>query len=157
MKTPVVVFDSPEAIGDHLAERLLERFSAARDAGRRFLLGCPTGRTPRPVYDSIARRLSESRQNISHVVLVMMDEYLQKRGEGFEYASGEAAWSCHNFVQREILQRWNPGLPKAHRVAADSVWFPDPADPGAAAAVGDVVDGRPEAGPDGQFAARRRR
>ncbi|HEY4733091.1 MAG TPA: 6-phosphogluconolactonase [Gemmatimonadaceae bacterium] len=131
MKTPVVVFESPDSIGEHLAARLLERFSEARDAGLRFLLGCPTGRTPRPVYDSIARRLSETGQDMSHVVLVMMDEYLQRSGATFEYASADAPWSCHNFVRREIVNRWNQDLPTERRVREDSVWFPNPADPAA--------------------------
>jgi glucosamine-6-phosphate deaminase len=129
VKTPVVVLDSPDAIGEHLAERLLERIGEARDAGRRFLLGCPTGRTPRPVYDSIARRVSESREDMSHVTLVMMDEYLRRSGEAFDYAPAEATWSCHNFARREMIDRWNRDLPAAHRVREDSVWFPDPADP----------------------------
>src|SRR3954471_24743028 len=97
----------------------------------RFLLGCPTGRTPRPVYDSIARRLSETGQDMNHVVLVMMDEYLQRSGATFQYASADAPWSCHNFVRREIVDRWNQDLPTERRVREDSVWFPDPADPAA--------------------------
>jgi glucosamine-6-phosphate deaminase len=64
-------------------------------------------------------------------VLVMMDEYLRRSGESFEYASADATWSCHNFVRREMVERWNRDLPKSHRVGADSVWFPDPADPSA--------------------------
>jgi glucosamine-6-phosphate deaminase len=103
----------------------------AREAGHRFLLGCPTGRTPRPVYDAIARRLSESNEDISHVVLVLMDEYLQKVGDGFAYASPEAPWSCHHFVQAEITGRWNRYLPKVHRLRAESIWFPEPSDPAA--------------------------
>ena len=47
--TPLRVLPSPDAIGDDLAGRLLGRIEEARVARRRFLLGCPTGRTPRPV------------------------------------------------------------------------------------------------------------
>ena len=42
VRTQLRVFASPDAIGDELAERLLERIEHARIAGPRFVLGCPT-------------------------------------------------------------------------------------------------------------------
>ena len=103
--TPLRVLPTPAAIGDHLAERLLERIEHARRLSKRFLLGCPTGRTPRPVYDEITRH----GRDLSHVVLVMMDEYVPSAGE---------PWACHSFVKRHMP--WNA-----------EVWFPDPKDPAA--------------------------
>ena len=103
--TPVRVLPTPDAIGDYLAERLLDRIEHARRLGKRFLLGCPTGRTPRPVYEEITRHS----RDLTHVVLVMMDEYVP---------SGDEPWSCHSFVRRHMP--WNA-----------EVWFPDPNDPAA--------------------------
>lgn len=98
--TPVRVFPTPAALGEHLAARIIERA-----VGPRFLLGCPTGRTPRPIYESLARA------DLSNVVLVMMDEYL------VDGAYATAAWSCHAFVKQHI------GFDVA------DIWFPDPNDP----------------------------
>jgi glucosamine-6-phosphate deaminase len=103
--TPLRVLPTPDAIGDYLAERLLDRIERARRLGKRFLLGCPTGRTPRPVYDELSRHQCD----FGHVVLVMMDEYVPSAGEH---------WSCHSFVSR-------------HMPWANDVWFPDPDNPGA--------------------------
>jgi len=125
------VLGSPEAIGRDVAERLLAGFDEASKAGRHFLLGCPTGRTPRPIYDALAKRIAETRQDISHLIIVMMDEYLVKTSSGFEYASPDAPWSCHHFVQVEITRRWNQGLPRGRKLEDDAVWFPDPKDPAA--------------------------
>ncbi|HEX6628126.1 MAG TPA: hypothetical protein VF105_09235, partial [Gemmatimonadaceae bacterium] len=61
------VFENAEEIGLHLAGRLLQEFERARQLGRRFVLGCPTGRTPRPTYATLARRLSIAPQDLSHV------------------------------------------------------------------------------------------
>lgn len=97
---------TPEAIGESLAERVLSRLT-----GNQFLLGCPTGRTPRPFYEALARRQAD----LSRVVFVMMDEYLDDR---LEYAR---AHSCHEFVARHI------GGPLGIR--PDAVWFPDPRSP----------------------------
>ena len=104
--TPFHVFPTPDALGEYVASRVLER--VARAHGRSFFLGCPTGRTPRPIYDALARREAD----LSNVVLVMMDEYLVNGA----YANGP--WSCHEFVRRYIA------------FDVGSVWFPDPSDPG---------------------------
>ena len=130
-KTPLQVFASPDAIGEHLAPQLLERIEKARVASRRLLLGCPTGRTPRPIYAAMGRGLSNTRQDISHLVLVMMDEYLVRSSDGFDYAPSENSWSCHNFASVEIADAWNVTLPLSHRLREESIWFPDPHDPSA--------------------------
>ena len=101
-KTPLRILPSAAAIGEHVAENVLERIARAKNAGKRFLLGCPTGRTPKPIFAEMARRLAESREDISHVTLVMMDEYLVSTSHGLDYASATYPWSCHHFAQREI-------------------------------------------------------
>ena len=116
-------------MGDAVAERVLKRVERAHLTSARFLLGCPTGRTPRPVFAAMARRLAESQQDLSHVVLVMMDEYLVPGDGALEYASAAHPWSCHHYAQVEIAGRLNDALPPTHRIASESIWFPDPADP----------------------------
>ena len=123
------IFPSPASIGEEVAQRLLQRIELARLSGKRFLLGCPTGRTPRPVYDAVARELSNSRQDMSHVVLVMMDEYLVPWESGLRYAPEANEWSCHYFARVEIAAKMNDELQPSHRLPAESIWFPDPGDP----------------------------
>lgn len=125
------VLPSPHAIGEHLAARLLERIEFARASGRPFLLGCPTGRTPRPIYQAMARRLAHTPRDISHLVLVMMDEYLVPDGGPLAHAPPDAPWSCHRFARVEIAQSLNAGLEPARRLRDESIWFPDPRDPDA--------------------------
>jgi glucosamine-6-phosphate deaminase len=127
----LLVLPSPDALGDHLAARLLRRADEARGEGRPFLLGCPTGRTPRPILAAMARRLAAVPQDLAHVVLVMMDEYLVPRDGGLEWASPDAPWSCRHFARVEIVERLNAALPPDRRVRDESVWFPDPRDPAA--------------------------
>lgn len=129
--TPVHVFPSPNAIGEHLAELLLTRIEDARASGDRFVLGCPTGRTPRPVFGAMARRLAQKPQDLSHLILVMMDEYLVTTGGGFEYAPADEPWSCHHFAHVEIADRLNAGLSAAQLLPDASILFPDPRDPAA--------------------------
>jgi glucosamine-6-phosphate deaminase len=106
--TPLRVFETPEALGEAVASRIVDRVSEAAEAGKRFLLGCPTGRTPRPLYASLARRDVDFR----HVTMVMMDEYLVPD-------TSSEAWSCHAFVRQHVTFR------------VGDIWFPDPVDPAA--------------------------
>lgn len=121
MKTPVRVLTSPEAIGEDVAARLLEHTEQKRLTGGLFLLGCPTGRTPRPIFAAIARRLASEHRDLSHVVLVMMDEYLVEHDGRLAYAPGDELWSCHRYSSTEIAA--------SLRLPDESIWFPDPDDP----------------------------
>ena len=123
MRAPLRVLPSPEAIGEEIAKRLLQKIERRRLTGGPFLLGCPTGRTPRPVYSAMAKALSASRQDLSHLVLVMMDEYLVPDDGRLVYASAEHPWSCHRFARAEIADRLSGSMPD------ESIWFPDPDDP----------------------------
>jgi glucosamine-6-phosphate deaminase len=128
-QTPLRVFPTPEKMGEHLATRLLSEIEAARKSERQFVLGCPTGRTPRPVYAAMARRLAAAPHDLSRLVLVMMDEYLVSAGKGFAYALWSKEWSCHHFARAEIADPFNAGLNEEQRLRKDSIWFPDPRDP----------------------------
>ena len=108
--TPLRVFPTPESLGSQLAVELLDRIRRGR---KPFLLGCPTGRTPRPIYDALADA------DLSDVIFVMMDEYLVPGTAGLSWASEGEPWSCHSFVERNF------------RFQRRDVWFPDPADPAA--------------------------
>jgi glucosamine-6-phosphate deaminase len=125
----VRVFPSPDAIGDHVAHLLLTRIEKARWGDKRFVIGCPTGRTPRPIYRALARQLAGKPEDLSNVVLVMMDEYLVAAGSGYKYASARNPWSCHHFARVEIADRLNASLMATQRLPEESIWFPDPRDP----------------------------
>ena len=129
MIAPLRVFPTPEAIGDYLAPLLLDRIELARVQRRRFLLGCPTGRTPRPIYDALGGLVAKRRQDIAHLVLVMMDEYLVEGPDGLTYAPADQPWSCHHFARSEIADRLNADLPESRKLTNDAIWFPDARDP----------------------------
>jgi glucosamine-6-phosphate deaminase len=49
----VRLFDTPDEIGRHAASYLLARLRAAHAPQRDCLVGCPTGRAPRPVLAAL--------------------------------------------------------------------------------------------------------
>lgn len=106
--TPLRVFPTPESLGKDIAARILERVRRGR---KPFLLGCPTGRTPRPVYDALASA------DLSDVIFVMMDEYLVPGAKGLTWASEREPWSCHGFVEHNF------------KFQCRDIWFPNASDP----------------------------
>jgi glucosamine-6-phosphate deaminase len=131
MSAPVTVFDSPEQLAWTLAGEILDRMRAALRRRRRFLLGCPSGRSLRATYQALARRAAEANDNLSHVVIVMMDEYLNSDGKGgFVTCPINAHYSCLGYAFREIQAPVNRELPADACIADHHIWIPDPANPG---------------------------
>jgi glucosamine-6-phosphate deaminase len=126
---PALVFSSPDAMGAYAAQLILDGMQAARTAGRAYLLGCPTGRTPMPTYRAIGRKASADGGDLSGVVLVMMDDYVVPAGAGFGHCPAGAHYSCRRAANVDIAGAINQGLPPAYRIAPDHIWFPDPARP----------------------------
>ena len=108
-RAPLRTLKTPDDIGEYVATRILRGIDAATQDGRRYLLGLPTGRTPRPVYAALTRALASAPRSLRHVTLVMMDEYLVEVADGYEYAMDAGAPSCH--------QAW-PGKSRATGIGA---------------------------------------
>jgi glucosamine-6-phosphate deaminase len=126
------VFDGPEAIGQALAALIADRLAAAAAAGRPFLLGCPSGRSPQSTYAALAREVSARGLDLAGLVIVMMDEYVER-----DAATGRmhrvdpaAAHSCVRFGQAEIVDRLNAAARPGRGIAPGRYWVPDPAAPG---------------------------
>jgi glucosamine-6-phosphate deaminase len=104
------VFDDADRLGEALAAEVLTLYRAT---GEPFLLGCPGGRSLRSTY----RALAAARADLSRLVVVMMDEYVEDGSPAPEAAH----YSCRGFALREIAGPLG--------LAAESVWLPDPRDP----------------------------
>jgi glucosamine-6-phosphate deaminase len=131
MSAAVTVFDSPEQLAWTLAGEILDGMRAALRRRRRFLLGCPSGRSLRGTYQALARRAAEANDNLSHVVIVMMDEYLDTDGKGsFVTCPINVHYSCLGYAFREIQAPINRDLPADACIPDHHLWIPDPANPG---------------------------
>lgn len=127
----IVLHDTPDGIGVHLATRILTELRAANAAGRPYVLGCPGGRSPTPVYQALERQLTAAAVDCSCLVIAMMDEYLLEADDGLHPPSAAAHYSCRGFGEREIVGRINHGLPDAFRVPEANFRMPSLADPAA--------------------------
>ncbi len=122
-------FGSPAELGAAAAEMIAAGIAQSASEGRLYLLGCPGGRTPKPIYDALGERCAAAGIDCSHVVIVMMDDYLDSGAPTPEPVSASAHYSCRRFAERQIRQVVNQGLPDPKQIPPESVWFPDAADP----------------------------
>jgi glucosamine-6-phosphate deaminase len=131
VRSAVTVFPGRDALGEVLAGRILAGVARANEEGRRYLLGCPGGRSLRTTYVAMARLAAEQQLDLSALVIVMMDDYLESHGGAYRPVPQHAHYSCRGFAHREIAAPLNAGVAPRPRVPADAVWLPDPADPAA--------------------------
>ena len=124
-------FATPLELGAAAAAEIAAGISESRRSGRRYLLGCPGGRTPRTIYNELGRICAENGIDCSGVVLVMMDDYLDPESALPTPVPISAHNSCRRFAEDEIRQVINRRLPADEAVSPESVWFPDPLDPAA--------------------------
>jgi glucosamine-6-phosphate deaminase len=126
---PIVLPDD-QSVGQYAAEIIFTELVRAKSAGRPFVLGCPGGRTPRSSYSALAAMIKAGKQDISHVVIAMMDEYLQENPDGtYINHSEDKHFSCTRFAKLEILSVLNAGAPEGGKIPAENVHFPDASDP----------------------------
>jgi glucosamine-6-phosphate deaminase len=131
MRVQPTVFDGPEALGRALATLIAELLVEATDAGRPFLLGCPSGRSPQSTYVALAREVATRGIDLTGLVIVMMDEYVERddRTGVMRRIDPAAPHSCVRFGQAEIVDRLNAAAGPGRGISPDRYWVPDPARP----------------------------
>lgn len=116
--TPVIV-DSAGAVGDLVALRIADALAAKPDG--RFLLGCPTGRTPAPLFEPLAAHLAQRGLDPRRLTVVLMDEYLTR---DLQVVDPAEEYSCVGYARRFIV------APIRRACGAEpEVWWADPSDP----------------------------
>lgn len=128
-KIPAKVFDTSNELAEHLADRILKEIECAKCEGRNFYLGCPSGRSPYETYVKIGEFAGILHQDLSHVCLVMMDEYVLKTNNGFIAIPEDVHYSCKRFAYEDIVDNFNVDLPLEKQMLKKNVFFPSPDNP----------------------------
>ncbi|MEU6323185.1 6-phosphogluconolactonase [Streptomyces sp. NPDC047009] len=123
------VYPDAEALGAALAAEIVTGMSEAAARVRRYLLGCPGGRSLMSTYEAVAAWLRSAPMDLSHVVIVMMDDYLDDAHGPVRRVPAEALHSCERFARLQIAEPWSRAVGPGHGIRDDHVWIPDPGDP----------------------------
>lgn len=127
MPVPLEVHDSPTAVGLRAAEVIARGIAAAAAEGRRYVLGCPSGRSPLPTYAELARLVAERGLDLRPVIIALMDEYVSRTGDGFAPVDDRLPHSCVGFARRRILAPLNAAAAPGRGVGEHGLRHPDPA------------------------------
>jgi len=130
MSVTTQVYATAEDLAVAVATRIADGIARATAENRRYLLGCPSGRTPHPTYRALGAEVKRRNLNLESLVLVMMDDYARVEADGsFDFVPTDAHYSCHRFSVEEIQACLNAGTDRP--ILPEHVWFPDPKCPGA--------------------------
>jgi glucosamine-6-phosphate deaminase len=125
----ITVFPDPGAIGESLADEIARGIGTATKVGRRYVLGCPGGLTPRATYQALAKQVADLRLDLSGLVIAMMDDYVVPDGTGYRSVLATAHYSVRRFATEHITGPLSAAAGPKRGILSDHVWFPDPADP----------------------------
>jgi glucosamine-6-phosphate deaminase len=132
MPVPITIFESDDDLGRATAALIADGIRAAAADGRPYLLGCPTGRSPRSTYAHLARETAEGGLDLRGLRIVLMDEYVVSDERGMPRGvDPELGYSCLGYAWREVLEPLTRAAGEDRAPEPGSVWLPDPADPGA--------------------------
>ncbi|MGW0086719.1 6-phosphogluconolactonase [Streptomyces sp. NPDC003393] len=123
------VFPDAEALGAALAAEIVTGMADAAARGRRYLLGCPGGRSLIGTYEAVAGRLRAAPMDLAHVVIVMMDDYLDDVPGPVRRVPADAPHSCERFARLRIAEPWSRAVGPGRGIRGEHVWVPDPGDP----------------------------
>ncbi|MFJ3779359.1 6-phosphogluconolactonase [Streptomyces sp. NPDC090075] len=134
MRVSPIVFPDPESLGRRLAAEIADEIEQAARAGRMYLLGCPGGRSAASTYRALAEEAAARRMDLGHVVIVMMDEYVEVAASdayGWQYRviDPRLPHSCLRFGREEIVEPLNAAAEPGRGVTQERLWAPDPSDP----------------------------
>jgi len=129
--TELRVFPDGAALGEAAAREILQGIEDARVHERSYLLGCPGGRSPRSTYAALAALVRERSVDLSHVVIVMMDDYVIDSGASLHRVDPSLHCSVERFAYDEIVGPLTEAAASGRGITADRVWIPDPANPSA--------------------------
>ncbi len=133
MRIRPTLFTDADALGRALAAEIADGIEAANSRGRRYLLGCPGGRSAMTTYAALADQVRIRRLDLSGLVIVMMDEYVEAGSEpgSFACVADDLAHSCRGFGRDLIAAPLSDAAGPGRGVREDHLWSPDPADPAA--------------------------
>lgn len=120
------IYDDADEVGRAAALQIAAGIEAASFEGRRFVLGCPSGRSPLSTYRHLAEFVAARRLGLEHVVIALMDEYVVRDGDRFRLIDSTLPHSCIGFGRREIFDRLNVAAPPEGRIPNANLWHPSP-------------------------------
>ncbi len=91
---------------------------------KKFVLGCPGGRSLKKTYYYLGKFSSKLKINLNNLMIIMMDEYVEKKNNNYQLVDSDAHYSCIRFSRKVIKKLINFRKPLNHRLKDQNIFFP---------------------------------
>jgi glucosamine-6-phosphate deaminase len=135
MTFQIRVFPTTADLAAQSAAEIAAGLREAADSGRRYLLGCPAGRSATDTFlalaatDALAAADGASRLPVERLVLVALDAYVTENGSGWAHVDRDAPHSCVRYLRENLIDPIGRGRGGHDTLREDQIWVPDPGDP----------------------------
>ena len=126
---PISVFATADIAGTFAAGEVVMRLERGLRERGRMTLGCPGGRSLRTTYAALARIFAHRATDLRSLHIIMMDEYVEARGEAWVTCPADAHYSCRRFGEVEIRAVLNMRIPPQGQIPPANLHVPDPNSP----------------------------
>ena len=109
---------------DDLAENLALFILTKIKRKKKFVLGCPGGRSLKKTYYYLGVLSSKLKISLDHLIIIMMDEYVEKNNNRYQLVDSNAHYSCVRFSRKVIKKLINFKKPLKHKLKDQNIFFP---------------------------------
>ncbi len=116
----IKVFLNDNLLAKYLALEILNQLKLKK----KLVIGCPSGRSLKKTYYHIGRLSTKMKINLSNLKIVMMDEYVNKKGKKYYLVDPTSHYSCIRFANQVIIKLLNYKKNQKNKLKKENVFFP---------------------------------
>ena len=116
----IKVFLNDDLLAKHLALQILKQLKRKK----KLVLGCPGGRSLKKTYFYIGRLSTKLNISLNNLTIVMMDEYVDKKGGKYSLVNPKSHYSCVRFSKQVIKRLLNYKKNKKNELKKENILFP---------------------------------
>ena len=121
MKKITKIFKNKNTLSKNLASKILKQIQKKK----KFILGCPSGRTPTLTYEYMGLLSYKNKISLSKLKIIMMDEFVIKNNKNiFQLCNDKSHYSCKNYAIKTLLRKINYRKNKNHKLLKKNIYFP---------------------------------
>ena len=114
-------FNSEDELARYLSLLILKKIKVRK----KFVLGCPGGRSLKKTYYYLGIFSTKLKVSLENLIIVMMDEYVIKKRGQFHLVNPKSHFSCVRFSKQVIKKLLNYKKNNKSKLKEKNILFPD--------------------------------
>ena len=114
-------FENENILAQKLALEILKELKKKK----KLVLGCPGGRSLKKTYYHLGKISYKLNISLDKLIIVMMDEYVEKKNNKFKLVSSKSHFSCVRFGNQVIKKLLNYKKNNLNSLKYNNIYFPN--------------------------------